>query len=149
MSKTIKILILGSVILNILLIGIIIGNVSKRFFREDSPGRTPAELTVKLPPEKERLFSDTMGKVRLENREIRKQIREGREKIFSILTAPQFDEAAYESETTKLHELRMLMMHQLSDTTKQLAKQLNQEERKALAEQLKRSQRARMRDKSL
>jgi uncharacterized membrane protein len=142
MSKTIKILILASVILNILLIGVIIGNVSQRFFKEDSLRRTPPELTVKLPPEKEKLFSDTLGKVRLENREIRKQVREGRENIFSILTAPQFDEAAYESETKKLHELRMLMMHQLSDTTKQLAKQLNQEERKALAEWLKRSQRA-------
>jgi uncharacterized membrane protein len=148
MSKTIKILILGSVVLNILLLGIIIGNVSQRFFREDSLRRTPSEWTVKLPPEKERLFSGTMGKVRSENREIRKQIREGREKIFSILTAPQFDETAYESETKKLHERRMLMMHQLSDSTKQLARQFNQEERKALAEQLKRSQRARMRDKT-
>jgi uncharacterized membrane protein len=138
MSKTIKILILTSLVLNILLIGFIIGNVSHRLFRENPLRRKPPELAVRLPQEKEKLFFDTMKKVHVENRNIRKQIRNARERIFTILTAPQFDEASYDSEVKKLHELRGLMMQRLSNATKQLAKQLNQEERKGLAEYLRR-----------
>jgi uncharacterized membrane protein len=138
MSKTVKILILSSLVLNILLVGFIIGNVSHRLFREDSLRRRPPEIAVKLPPEKEKLFLETMEKVKTENRAIRRQIREARQRIFSILTAPQFDEASYQTEADKLQELRGLMMKGLSNATKGLAKQLNQDERKALVEYLRR-----------
>ncbi|OGW43508.1 MAG: hypothetical protein A2Y66_08135 [Nitrospirae bacterium RBG_13_41_22] len=137
MSKTIKILIVSSLVLNILLIGFIIGKVSNRFFRGDSLRRQPPELAVKLSPDREKLFINTMEKVHVENRNIHKQIREARERIFSILTAPQFDEASYQSEVEKLHELRGIMMQRLSNATKELAKQFNQEERKSLAEHLR------------
>jgi uncharacterized membrane protein len=141
MSKKIKILIVCSLVLNILLVGFVIGNVSHRLFKGDSFRRKPPELSVKLSPEKEKLFLDTMGKVRLENRGIRKKMSETREKIFSIMIAPKFDGDAYESEVKKLLELRRFMMQQLSDATKELAEEFNQDERKALAEYLKRSSR--------
>jgi uncharacterized membrane protein len=133
MSKTTKVLIFSSLVLNILLIGFIMGNVSHRLFREYSYRKKPAELAVKLSPEKEKIFSDTMEKVRMENRSIRKQIREARERILTILTATQFDAASYESEVEKLHKLRGLMIQQSSKATEELAKQFNQEERRALA----------------
>ena len=76
MSKTIKILIISSLILNILLIGIIIGSMSDRLFRKDFSGRKPPELGIKFPPDKEKLFSDTMEKAFRENDHIRKQINE-------------------------------------------------------------------------
>jgi uncharacterized membrane protein len=141
MSKTIKILLLSSLVLNILLIGFILGTVSQRFFREDFLRRQPPEIDVKIPPEKEKLFSETMEQVRKENRTVRRQMRETRQRIFSILTAPEFDEASYQAESEKLQELRGHMMRGLSNTTKKLARQMNQEERKALAEYLRRSPR--------
>jgi uncharacterized membrane protein len=143
MSKNIKILIVCLLVLNILLIGFVIGDVSHRFFKGDSFRKKSPELSVKLSPEKEKLFLDTMEKVRLENRGIRNQMKETREKIFSILIAPEFNEIAYESEAKKLHELRGLMMQQLSNAMKELAKQFNQEERKALTVYLKDSARSR------
>lgn len=127
-----------SVVLNILLIGFIIGNVSHRFFINNSLPEKPQEMTVNLPPEKKELFSNTMKKVRAENQAVQRQIRETRRKIFSILTSPQFDEDSYQSEAEKLHLLRGVMMKRFSYATKELAKQLNREERKALAELLKR-----------
>ena len=138
MSKTIKLVIIFSVVLNILLIGFIIGNLSHRFFINNSVREKPQEISVKLPPDKKELFFNTMQKVRAENRTARKQIRETRRKIFSILTSPQFDEDSYESEAEKLHLLRGLMMKRFSNATKDLAKQLNHEERMALAEHLRR-----------
>jgi uncharacterized membrane protein len=137
MSRTIKILIFSSILLNILLIGFIIGNASHRFFGEDYHRKKSPELAARLPLDKEKLFFNTMKKVHKENRDIQKQIRRSRERIFSILTAPQFDEASYQSEVENLYKLRGVMMQRLSNATKKLAEQFNQEERKALAEYLR------------
>jgi uncharacterized membrane protein len=117
--------------------------MSHRFSKGDSFRRKPPELSLKLSPEKEKLFFDAMGKVRRENRGIRNQMKETREKIFSILIAPEFNETAYESEAKKLHELRGLMMQQLSNAMKELAKQFTQQERSALASYLKDTARSR------
>jgi uncharacterized membrane protein len=137
MSKTIKILIMGSLILNVLLIGILIGSISDRLFRKDFPRRKPPEFGLKLPPEKEKLFSDTIEKAFLENDHIHKQMDEARERVLSILSAPEFDEATYQAETEKLEKLRGVMMQRFADATKELAKQFNQEERRVLAEYLR------------
>ena len=138
MTKTIKLLILGSVVLNILLIGVIIGHVSYRLGWKESGRRHVPELAVKLPADKEELFLQTMKGVHLENRNVLRQIRDTRERALSVLTAPEFDEAAYQNEVVKLHWLRGLMMQRLAGAAKELAKQFNQEERKALAEHLRR-----------
>jgi len=137
MSKTMRILIISSLVLNVLLIGIIIGSMSNRLFRKEFPGRKPPELGLKLPPDKEKLFSDTMEKVFRQNDDVRKQTDESRERLLSILSAPQFDEGAFQAEVTRLDGLRDLMMKRLAEATKELAKQLNQEERKVLAEHLR------------
>jgi len=141
MDKTIKIVAIISVVLNILLIGFIIGNASHRFFTDNSIPEKPQEFSATLPHDKKELFTDTMQKVRSENQAVQRQIREARRNIFSILTSPQFDENSYDSEAEKLHQLRGLMMKRFSNATKELAKQLNQEERRALAEHLKRAPR--------
>lgn len=78
-----------------------------------------------------------MAKAFRENDDIRKQMDKGRERVLSILSAPEFDEAAYQVETAKLEKLRSVMMQRFADATKELAKQFNQEERKALAEHLR------------
>ena len=46
MSKTIKLVMIFSVVLNILLIGFIIGNVSHRFFINNSVREKPQEISV-------------------------------------------------------------------------------------------------------
>ena len=137
MSKKIRMLIISSLILNVLLIGIVIGSMSDRLFRKDFPRRKPPELGFKLPPDKEKLFLDMMEKAFRENDHIRKQMDESRERVLSILRSPEFDEAAYQAETDNLEKLRALMMQRFADVTKELAKQFNQEERKVLAEHLR------------
>jgi uncharacterized membrane protein len=137
MGKRVKIMIGVSLLLNVLLIGILIGNISHRFFREDFPRRHPPELTGKLPPDKEKLFLESREKVFLANREVRRQIDETRERLLSILSAPEFDEAAYQAETVKLDKLHDLMMQRFAEATKELAKTFNQSERKILAEYLR------------
>jgi uncharacterized membrane protein len=137
MGKRIKLLISISILLNVLLIGVVIGNISNRLFREDFPRRHPPEFVGKLPADKEKLFFDMMERVNLENREVRKQIDEARKRVLSTLRAPEFDEAAYQVEAAKVDKLHGLMMQRFAEATKELAKQLNQEERKVLAEFLR------------
>jgi len=137
MGKRIKILIGISILLNVLLIGVVIGNISNRLFREDFPRMHSPELTGKLPADKEKMFFDMMEKVHLQNREDRKQIDEARERVLSTLRAPEFDEATYQVEAAKLDKLHGLMMQRFAEATKELAKKFNQAERKALAEYLR------------
>lgn len=138
MNKKMKILVMGSILLNVLLVGIIIGNVSHRLSIEKFDRKHAPELAVKLSPDKEALFFETMEEVRAGSRDIHRQIEEARENALSILTAPEFDEAAYQVAVDRLHELRGILMQRLADATKQLAQQFNQEERRGLAEHLKR-----------
>jgi len=138
MSKKMKVLVMSSILLNVLLLGIIIGNISHRLSIEKFDRRHAPELAVKLSPDKEALFFETMEKVRKDSRDIQEQIEEARESALSILTAPEFDEAGYQVEVNRLHELRGIMMQRLADATKELAQNFNQEERRGLAEHLKR-----------
>jgi uncharacterized membrane protein len=138
MSRKMKVLTIGSLFLNVLLIGVVIGDMSHRFRREDFSGRRARELSSKLPEDKAALFLETVEKVHLNNRDIHKQIREGRRRAMKILTAPKFDEAAYQIQVEKLHELRGLMMRRLADATMALARQFDQQERKVLAQHLRR-----------
>jgi uncharacterized membrane protein len=101
MSNKVKILILVSVLVNVLLIGVVIGHVSHRFGRMGFARRHMTELAAKLPAEKERLLSQTLDRVHRENRKIHREIRNTRAKAISILTAPDFDEAAYQAEVDR------------------------------------------------
>ena len=138
MSKKMKILILGSLLLNVLLIGVILGDLSHRLRREHFVGRHARELASKLPEDKAELFLETVERVHLHNKDVHKQIREARKRAMKILAAPEFDEAAYQIEVEKLRELRGLMKQRLADATIELARQFDQEERRALAQHLRR-----------
>ncbi len=143
MSKKMKILVFGSFLLNVLLVGFILGGLYHRFGgpdftgRHDFMGRQSRELASKLPDEKATLFFKTLEEVRLENREAHKQIREARERAMKIMAAPVFDEAFYCAEVAKLQELRSQMKRRFADATIELARRFGPEDRKALAQYLR------------
>jgi uncharacterized membrane protein len=138
MNRKAKILIICSLLLNVLLVGTIIGHISYRLTERDFGRRHGPRLSAGLPEEKRKLLMDALEQVHRENRGIHGEIRETREKVISILTAAEFDEAAYRVEVEKVHELRGLMMKRLAEATTRLAKDFNPEERRALAEVLRR-----------
>jgi uncharacterized membrane protein len=146
MNKKTKILIFSSLLLNVLLVGFVIGDFSHRFHKKDFGARDAAELASKLPKDKAALFRETVKRVHLNNRDAYEQIREARKEAMKILGAAAFDEVAYRDEVGKIHALRGLMKQRLADATIELARQFSQEERKALAEHLRHSRRH-LRDK--
>ena len=138
MSRKMKVLTIGSLLLNVFLVGMIIGDVSHRLGREPYLERHTRELASKLPEDKAGLVLETVQKVHLHNRDLRKQIREARKRAMKILTARSFDEAAYQVEVEKIQALRGLMMRRFADATIELAGQFDQKERRVLAQYLRR-----------
>jgi uncharacterized membrane protein len=137
MSKKIKILIFSSLLLNVLLAGVVIGDVSHRFHKEYFVRKSVKEFASKLPEDKAALFLETVERVHLNNRDAYHQIREAKKEAMKMLAAPEFDETAYRLQVEKIHELRSLMKRRLADATIELAKQFSQKERKALAQHLR------------
>jgi len=138
MSKKMKILIFSSLFLNVLLAGVVIGDVSHRFHKEYFVRKSVKEFASKLPGDKAALFLETVKRVHLSNRDAYNQIREAKKEAMKLLSAPEFDEAAYRLQVEKIHELRILMKRRLADATIELARQFSQKERSALAQHLKR-----------
>jgi uncharacterized membrane protein len=137
MSKKIKILIFSSLLLNVLLAGVVIGDMSHRFHKEYFVRKSVKEFASKLSADKAALFLETVERVHLNNQDAYNQIREARKEAMRLLSAPEFDESAYRLQVEKIHELRSLMKRRLANATIELAKQFNQKERKALAQHLR------------
>jgi uncharacterized membrane protein len=147
MSKKMRVLVIGSLLLNVLLVGLIIGDMSHRFRTRPPIGKHARDLASKLPKDKADLVLKTMQTVHLKNRDVYKQIQEARERAMKIMTAKEFDEAAYQTEVKRLHELRGFMMHRLGNVTTELAKQFNQQDRRVLAKYLRRPPRPQWEDR--
>ncbi len=137
MSKKMKFLIFGSLLLNVLLGGMVIGDVSHRFHKEYVVRNSVQEFASKLPGDKAALFLETVERVHLNNRDAYHQIREARKEAIKLLSATEFDESAYRLQVEKIHKLRSLMKRRLSDATIELARQFSQKDRRALAQHLR------------
>lgn len=132
-----KILIFSSLLLNVLLVGVVIGDVTHRFHIEHFVRKSVQEFASKLPEDKAALLLETVERVHLNNRDAYNQLREARKEAMKLLSAPEFDEATYRLQIEKIHELRSLMKRCLADATIELARQFSQEERRSLAQHLR------------
>jgi uncharacterized membrane protein len=137
MSKKMKILIFSSLLLNVLLVGVVIGDVTHRFHIEHFVRKSVKEFASKLPEDKAALFLEAVERVHLNNRDAYNQLREARKEAMKLLSAPKFDEPGYRLQIEKIHELRSLMKRRLADATIELARQFSHEERRALAQHLR------------
>jgi uncharacterized membrane protein len=92
------------------------------------------ESFSKLPQDKQTLVVETMETVHTENRELRQQAKEIKQAMKGVLTAPEFDANAYQSYADKLQGLKIQMMVAKTGAIKDLASQMNQQEREVLLE---------------
>jgi uncharacterized membrane protein len=139
MSKKMKLMFVSSLLLNVLLVGFVLGDLSHRFRQEPFLGKHGRELALRLPQDKAKLVLETLRRVHEVNRGAHEKVREARKKAMKILADPEFNEAAYRAEVETIHELRGLMKRRLADATVQLAKHFSQEDRRALARHLRRA----------
>ena len=134
MSKTFKIIFAASIIINILLAGMVIGTYSHDFKRKVLIRHDIDEVIEEFPADKRALVTGAVASIRERTKETKKEIHEKRKEIVAILTAPEFDPALYDKNVDELHALMNKLGTEFADTARDLALNLDQDERKALAE---------------
>ena len=134
MSKMLKIVFTISIILNVLFFGLLIGHFSHRISMHPLFKGNIIETIQNLPPNKRELVFKTIKDLKTETQSTKDEIEDNRNQILETLTAPEFDTERFEKQVKDLHLNFEELTTELSKAIIRLAQNLNQEERKALAE---------------
>jgi uncharacterized membrane protein len=90
----------------------------------------------RLPPDKERLFHQTMREVQEATTSIHEQIKGVEAEIRGILIAPEFNEILFLERTRRLQDLHKMESETMDMAVAKLARQFTAEERKILVEMI-------------
>jgi uncharacterized membrane protein len=102
-TRAIKALCVGSVVLNVFLVGAIVGGTYRWFTAERAlPVAAPRAAAPQalryaaqdLTPERQRQFVEALKQARRDARPLAQQAREGRREVLRLVAAPQFDRQA-------------------------------------------------------
>jgi uncharacterized membrane protein len=92
------------------------------------------EVLAQLPPEKSKLYRETMKKAYEEKNDIvREQIHKVQDESDALLTAAKFDKAAFLAKNAELDKLHAESRTNLNQAFASVAEQCSQDERKILA----------------
>jgi uncharacterized membrane protein len=138
MTKTVKLAFLVSLVLNLLLLGVILGQVPRGLEATPTRQQRMEEALKKVPEPTQSRFREKFAQIRASSDPLRQQIDEARAETLRLLSAEPFDEAAYDRQVSKIEELRGEMFKRMGQSMKQTAKELSPEERRMLAELLRR-----------
>ena len=139
MTKALKLVFLGSIVLNLMLLGVILGQVPRGLEATPSTRTQRMEEALKKVPEPaQSRFREKFAQIRAVNDPLRQQIDEARAETLRLLAAERFDEAAYDRQVSKIEELRGEMFKRMGQDFKQTAKEFSPEERRMLADVLRR-----------
>jgi uncharacterized membrane protein len=138
MTKTAKLAFLASLVLNLLLLGVILGRVSGAG-ESGSPREQRMEQALKkLPEPTQTRLRQKFARIRAAGDPLREQIDQARAEALRLLSADPFDEAAYDRQISKIDELRQQMFKRMGQSVKETAKELTPEERRMFADVLRR-----------
>jgi uncharacterized membrane protein len=140
MSRTIKLALVASLVVNLLLLGVILGQVPRAFDAAPTRQQRMEESLAKLPAPVQARFREKFAQIRGAAEPEREAIDNARREALRILSAEPFDEAAYDRQINKIGELRAEMFARMGQLIKQTAKELPPEERRMLADLLSRPQ---------
>ncbi|HEX2228483.1 MAG TPA: periplasmic heavy metal sensor [Candidatus Binatia bacterium] len=138
MTKTVKIVFLASLVLNLLLLGVIVGQVPRSLDARPTRQQQMEEALEKLPEPAQSRLREHFMQIRAAGDPVRRQIEEARGEALQLLSAEPFDQHAYDDQVTKIEELRIAMSKRMGQKIKELAKELSPDERRMLADVLRR-----------
>jgi len=138
MNTKLKSAFIGSIILNVLLLGIFFGTLSPGFGRESSRRERLTAEIEKLPEPARSRFRDKMAQLRAADDPLREQMRQARNQAIDLLVAEPLDEAAYDKQLIQINQLRGQISQRVADDLKELVRGLPPEQRAAVGEVLKR-----------
>ena len=138
MSKTIKLAFVASLVLNLLLLGVMLGQVPRAFDTAPTRQQRMEESLSKLPEPAQTRFREKFAQIRTASEPQRQRIDQARNEALRILAAEPFDEAAYDRQIKTIEEVRAEMFRSMGQIIKQTAKELSPEDRRMLADLLRR-----------
>jgi uncharacterized membrane protein len=135
MTKTVKLVFLASLTLNLLLLGVILGRVPSAF---ESGSRREQRIEQALTEPARARIREKFAQIRASGDPLREQMDRERAEALRLLSAEPFDEAAYDRQVSKIVDMRLEMFKRMAVTAKQAAKDLSPEERLMFADALRR-----------
>ena len=136
MNKKMKIFISTSVLLNVLLVGVVVGGISKshltRGFQTERMERL-AEILEVLPAEKSKEFELRISNLKALKRADKVSMRSARKNVMQVFTQEPFDKMAYQQAVQGLNTLHQQQMEIRVNLMADMAQYLSPKERKQLA----------------
>ncbi len=135
MTQPVKLIFLLSLMLNLVLAGVMLGQFARREMPVAPDGGDPlGQIVALLPADRQAEFTARAEALRAVNEPIRGEIEAARSAAIGIMTAEQFDEAAYEAETKKLQSGYRGMKKNMAAFVRDAARELDASGRARLAE---------------
>jgi len=139
MNRTFKLLFFGSVVLNVILVGVFFGRVTHRFERAPSRQERLENSLKEFPEPVRSQFRDTLKRMDQEGEPLWSQIQQARDEILRIIVSDPFDEAAFDQQIKKINELRIQRAQIMTKIVKDVVKNSTPNQRKMLVEMLQRA----------
>jgi uncharacterized membrane protein len=138
MNRTLKLLFLVSIVLNVLLVGVLMGQLSRRLERGSVREQRMEQALRDLPQPTQTRLREKFKQMRAAGDPLREQLRIAREETLGILSTDPFDEAAYDRQVSKIDDLQLQLFKKMGQVVKEVAKELSPEERRIFAQILRR-----------
>ena len=138
MNRAAKMTFVGSIILNVLLLGFVVGQSPRRFDRSAMRQQRMEQVIKDLPEASQQRLRERFQQLRGTAEPLFEQMRKAQDEAVQLLGAESFDEAALDRQEAKINELRAKMSKQLSQSVKLAIKDLGPEERRRFAQMLRR-----------
>lgn len=138
MNRATKMTFVGSIILNVLLLGFVLGQSPRRFDRNAMRQQRIEQVIKDLPEASQQRLRERFQQLRGTADPLFEQMRKAQDEAVQLLGAESFDEAALDRQEAKINELRAQMSKKLSQSVKSALKDLTPEERRRFAQMLRR-----------
>ncbi len=139
MSKRLKLAFLVSLVLNIVLIGVILGHLPRNWHRASSRQQRIEQALRALPEPAQSHIREKLAQIRAADDSLQPQMDAARAEALRLLAAEPFDEAAYDRQISKIYDVREQMFKLTGQAIRRAAKELSPEERRMLADLFRRS----------
>lgn len=138
MNRKLKFAFIASLILNVLLIGVLLGQSPRRFDRGTMRQQRMDQALKDLPEAAQTRLREKFQQLRAAAEPLFAQLRKNEEDAVQLLGNEPFDESAYDRQVSKITNMRVEMTTKLSQVVKDASKDLSADERARFARLLRR-----------
>jgi uncharacterized membrane protein len=134
MSKHLKWALVASLAFNVLLAGMVIGQCTR-------PGWHDGPMQIKMrdiSPEARKKVRAEMDNMFEQKKDLMPQIKQARRELVTLLSADQFDKAAYHAKLVELQKMQREFYQGMGQSIAKLAETMSKDERVALAAEMER-----------